>query len=101
MELIKKIKEAEAKAEQIIEQAKADTIKQAQQDAQSRSQALEDAELSRKRAIAEAVTAANAQGLAEIEGIKAQAAQARQQLRDSVSDKTNSAVAKVVQNLKG
>lgn len=101
MELIKKIKQAETQAGQIIEQAKADSVKQSQQAAEKQAQALVEAEQKRKKTIAEAVSTANSKALTDIEGLKAQAAQARQQLRDSVADKISGAVAKVVDYLKG
>ena len=55
MELIKKIKEAETQAQQIIEQAKAEAAKQAEQARQQRKEALEQAQHQRVKAIDEAV----------------------------------------------
>jgi len=101
MELIKKIKQAEAQAQEIIEQAKADAARQAEKGRESRLQALAEAEHERKKATEAAVAAAQSQGLAEIENLKAQAEKARKQLHDKVDAKMPGAVAKVMDYLRG
>ena len=100
MELIKQIKQAEAKAQEIIEQAKANAAKQAEEVRASRLQALAEAEQERKKTTEAAVAAAEAQSLAEVENLKAQAENDRQQLRDKANTKMPAAVAKVMDYLK-
>ena len=99
MELIKKIKQTEAQAQQIIEQAKTEAAGQAEHERQSREQALAQAEQKRKKAIEDAIDAAQEQGLAEIEALKAQAEKDRQHLRDRADSKMAAAVAKVMDYL--
>ena len=101
MELIKKIKDAEAQSQQIIEQAKADAAKLAEQGCEKRLAAMTQAEQQRKKAIEAAVARARSQGLTEVKKLKAQAENQRQQLRDKVTDKIAAAVAKVMEYLKG
>lgn len=101
MELIKKIKEAEAHAQQIIERAKADAARQAEKGRESRNQILTQTERERKKAIEAAVAQAESQGLAEIENLKAQAEKDRQQLHDNVAGKITPAVEKVMDYLRG
>ncbi len=100
MELIKKIKQAEAQAQEIIEQAKADTSRQAEKGRENRLEALAKAEHGRKEATEAAVAVAQSEGLAEIENLKSQAERDRQELRDKVKAKMAGAVAKVMDYLK-
>jgi len=100
MELIKKIKQAEAKAQDVIEQAKADAAQQAEKGRTSRLKASEEAEQQREKAVEAAVAAAQTEGLAEVENLKAQAENDRQQLRDKANTKMPAAVAKVMDYLK-
>jgi V/A-type H+-transporting ATPase subunit G/H len=95
MELIKKIKQSEAQARQIIEQAKADVAKQAEQARKDRQQALAKAEQERKKTVEAAVAAAEKEALAEVEKLNAKAEKDRKQLRDNVKDKMAQAVGKV------
>ena len=101
MELIKKIKQAEAQAQQIIEQAGADAAQYAEEARQSRRQVLTEAEQERKKAIEAAVAEAETQGLGEVEHLKAEAEKQRQQLREGTTGKMDSAVAKVMDYLRG
>ena len=96
MELIKQIKKAEAQAQQIIDQAKADAAKQAEENRKNRQQDLAKAEQQRTKATEAAVATAQAQATAEVETLKAQAEKDRQQLRDHVADKMAQAVGKVM-----
>ena len=96
MELIKQIKQAEAKAQEIIEQAKADAAQQAEKGRTSRLQTLAKAEQERKKATEAAVAAAQSESLAEVENLKAQAENDRQQLRDKTNTKMAQAVARVM-----
>ena len=101
MELIKKIKETEAQAQEIIEKAKADAATQAEKTREDHRQALEQAERERKKAIDAAVGEAQSQGLQEAEQLKARAENDRRQLRDKANAKMPPAVAKVMDYLRG
>jgi len=101
MELIKKIKQAEAQAQEIIEQAKAEAAKQGEEGRKNRLRLLAEAEQQRKKAIEAAVAAAQSQGLAETGKLKAQAEKKQQQLRDKTAGKTGPAVTKVMDYLRG
>ena len=72
MELIKKIKESETKAQEIIEQAKAEAVKQAEKGRENRLAATNEANHQRKQAIEAAVAEARSQASAEVERLKAQ-----------------------------
>ena len=96
MELIKKVKQAEEQAQQIIEKAKAESAKQAEQGREHRRQLLEEAEQERKKATADAVAQAEAQAYQEVESLKAQAEKQRQDLHNKVEGKIAGAVAKVI-----
>ena len=100
MELIKKIKQAEAQAREIIEQAKTEAARQAEKGRENRLQLLTQTEQERKKATEAAVAAAESEGLAEVKKLKVQAEKDRQQLRDNVSSKMAGAVAKVMDYLK-
>ena len=97
MELIKQIKQAEAKAQEIIDQARADAAAQAEQAGAGRLEALEKAEQERKKATDAAIAAGEAEGLAEVEKLKAQAEQDRRQLRDKANTRMPAAVTKVME----
>jgi len=101
MELIKKIKQTEEQGREIIEQAKAQAAKQAEQNRQKRLELMAAAERNRKNAIEQSIAKAQTEGLAEIEELKNQAQNSRRQLRESVSGKTAPAVQKVMDYLKG
>lgn len=99
--MIKRIKDAESQAMQIVEDAKADTVKQAEQSRLSCNERLAQAEQARKKAIKEALEAAQAEGNAEVESLNAQAEKNRQELCGSVSSKIPAAAGKVMDYLKG
>ena len=101
MELIKKIKEAEAQAQQIIEQAKTQVAQQAEQNQQSRIEAMNQAQQQRRKTIDEAVTKAQSEGLGQAEQLKEQAGMDRQQLRENAGGKMAGATQKVMEYLKG
>ncbi len=100
MELIKKIKQAETQALQIIEKAKADTAARAEENRDNRIQALAQAEQERKKAVEAAVSKARSQGLEETEKLKAQAQGQRQELRDKTAGKMAAAAAKITDYLR-
>jgi V/A-type H+-transporting ATPase subunit G/H len=99
MELIKKIKQAENQAQEIIEKAKAEASQRSEKDRDDRRKAMEEAEQQRKKAIDVSITAARSQGSAEVERLKTQSENQRRELREEVSDKIAGAAAKVVDYL--
>ncbi len=101
MELIKQIKQAEAQAQEIIEKARVEAVKQADAGRRKRQAAIDQAEQERKRAMEAAVAQARSQGQAEVEGLKTEAEKRRRQLRDDTHGKMSAAVEKVVNYLKG
>lgn len=101
MELIKKIKEAEKQAQEIINQSRADVLRKAASDKKSYQESMDKAVADRRKAISDAEEAAKQQGIAEIEELKSQAAEAQRNLRQSTEGKISSAADKVVSSLKG
>jgi len=101
MELIKQIKQAEAQAQEIIDRAKAEAIKEADLARQKRQQATAEAEAERKKAVASARERARAEGQKLLEGLKAQAEDARRKLRNETDKKMAAAVDKALGYLKG
>jgi len=101
MELIKRIKQAEAQAREIIEQARAQAAQQAEKGRTSRIKVSEEAEQQREKTVEAAVAAAQTQGLAEVENLKAQAENQRQQLRKKTAGRMAPAAAKVMDYLRG
>ncbi|MHC4543308.1 MAG: hypothetical protein ACYTDW_00855 [Planctomycetota bacterium] len=100
MELIKQIKQAEAQAQQILDQAKANVARQAEEARKNRQQALAKAEQERTKVTEAAVAAARSQATVEVENLKAKAENSRQQLRDKTNNKMPPAVAKVMEYLR-
>jgi vacuolar-type H+-ATPase subunit H len=101
MELIQKIKKAEAQTQEIIEQARIEAAEQAEKGRENRRQALANAEQQRKKAIEVAVAEAQSRGRAEVEKLKSQAEQQRRELRDKTGSKMAAAAAKVTDYLRG
>ncbi|MBN2138477.1 MAG: hypothetical protein JW720_11785 [Sedimentisphaerales bacterium] len=101
MELIKKIKQAEADARRIVEDAKAQAIKKADQAAKDTQARMQKAEQDRRDAIAAAVAGAADQGRKEVEAIKADADQKKARLQEDTKQKIERAIEKVVNYVKG
>ena len=101
MELIKQIKEAESQAKQILEQAKVDAVKLADEAKTKHADMLAQAEQERKQAIDAAVTKAETASMGDVENLKADAARRREELQADVKPKIESCVAKVMQQLTG
>ncbi|MFC1677479.1 hypothetical protein ACFL3G_10515 [Planctomycetota bacterium] len=101
MELIKRIKEAETQAQEIIEQAKTHAAQQVEQSHKDRLSKLEQAQQQRRLAIDTAVDNAQKQGFEQAEKLKAKAEKDREQLRKNVGSKMANATAKVMDYLKG
>lgn len=101
MELIKKVKEAETQARDIIAKAKTEATARGEAMQQKRLEALEKAEQERKQATEAAITKAESEGHAEVGGLKAEAETHRRELRQNVESKMAAATAKVMEHLKG
>ncbi len=101
MELIKKIKQSEAQAQEIIEQAKAEAARQTEKDRENRLAAMTEAEQQRKEAAEAAIAEAKSQANAEVERLTAQAEDQRRQLREKTANKMATAAAKVMDYLRG
>lgn len=101
MDLIKKIKEAEQKAGEIIAKAKADAAKKIEINRKKQLEALEQAENERKKAIRAAIELAQSQAALEAEELEKKADHERQQLRENVAGRIDSAAVKVVNHVKG
>lgn len=101
MELIKKIKQAEADAQETIEQAKTQAVQMAEASRKQRLAAQAEAEQARKKAIEAAVAVARSQGQAEAVNLKAEAETDRQKLRQQTEGKMPAAVETVMNYLKG
>ncbi|OHB84276.1 MAG: hypothetical protein A2Z38_03955 [Planctomycetes bacterium RBG_19FT_COMBO_48_8] len=101
MELIKKIKKAEAQAQEIIEQAGVEAAEKAEKGRENRRQALIDAEQHRKKAMEAAIAEAQARGRAEVDKLKAQAESKRQELRNKTGSRVATGAAKVTDYLRG
>ena len=101
MELIKKIKQTEAQAQEIIEQAKTQAAGQTEQGRERRLEALAQAEQERKKTVEAAVAAAQAQAVAEIDKLKTQAEKDRQSLHNKANAKMAATIAKVMDYIRG
>jgi len=101
MELIKKIKETEAQAQEIVEQARADAVAMSEEHRKKRGQTMEQAEHERKKAIDSSVAGAASQAQTEIKTLRAKAEQDRTGLRDKTRPAIAGAVTKVMDFLKG
>ena len=101
MELIKKIKEAEKQAQQIIDKAKSEAAEQNEQFRQRQVQVLEEAEVARKEQTKAAVAEAEQKTKVELQDIQKQADKDRRQLQDKAMAKTDKAIEKVMDYLKG
>ncbi len=100
MELIKQIKQAENQAKEIIEQAKASAIKQAEALKLDGQEKLAQAQEQRKKAISEAEAKAEKAGLGEAEKLKEQSKKQREKLEAGARGKMGKAVEKVMAYLK-
>ena len=101
MELVKKIRQTEAQAQEIIKQAKVEAAGGVEDGRKNRRRLLAEAEQKRKKAIEAAGASAQSQGLAEIEKLKSQAGKKQRQLREKATAKMTSAATKVMDYLKG
>jgi len=101
MELIKKIKEAEAQGQEIVKEGKLEADELHNRGRTSRNEAMEKAEQERKKAIEAAVAEAGSRGVEEIRQLKAQAEKDQVQLRDMAANKMPAVVSKVMDYVRG
>ena len=99
MELIKQIKEAEAQAKGIIEQAKVDAATIGEDSRTRQAEQMNIAQEERKQAIERAVGEAEAAGQSEVESLKARAAEEKQQLQAGAGAKIDSCAGRVMDYL--
>ena len=100
MELIKQIKQAEAQAKEIVEQARSATAKIAEQTREKQVQMLAAAEAERKEAIKSAVNRAEQTGAGEIESLKKQSAEQIGQVEQNAQAKLEGCAVKVLEHLR-
>ena len=99
MELIKQIKEAEAQAKEIIEQAKAEAVSIGEDARRRQSAAASAAQEERRQAIERAVAEGEAAGQSEVESLKGRAAEEKQQLQENAGAKIDGCVGRVMDYL--
>jgi V/A-type H+-transporting ATPase subunit G/H len=96
MEIIKQIKAAETQAKEIIEKAKADAVKIAEDFSTEQQEQLAAADKQRRDAIDKAVATAEADGQAEVEKLISDGAEQRQAMENKAKSNLDAAAAKVV-----
>jgi len=96
MEIIKQIKAAETQAKEIIEKAKTDALKIAEDFSAERESQLAAADKKRRDAVDKAVATAGADGQAEVEKLMADGAAQRDEMENKAKSKMDAAAAKVV-----
>jgi vacuolar-type H+-ATPase subunit H len=101
MGLIKKIKDTEKQAQQLIEKTKADVKAQQEEAIKKRLQTFEEAENKRKQQIQQAAAKAEQQANDEIQMLKQQAKDDFEQLRNKANAKKKNAIIKIMDYLKG
>jgi len=101
VELIKKIKDAEKQAAEIVKQAETQALRQAEDLRKAKSEKLKQAETARKKAIDEAVARSEIEGQNEVEKLQSQGQKDRQELRQRTAPKIQAAATKVMDYLKG
>jgi len=100
MELIKKIKQAEAQAKEIVEQARAEAVKIADESAAARSKELDEADALRRKSIESAIADAEKAGQVEVETLQNTETEKKQALIDGARQKMDAAVSKIVAAVK-
>jgi len=101
MELIKKIKQAEADAKVLAEQASSQALEQDKKNDELQVEVMTKVRQDRKEQIASSVTQAEQKADMEVVKLKEQAENDRCQLREKTAAKKNDAVKKVMDYLKG
>lgn len=100
MELIKKIKQAEAEAKEIVEKARVEAGHIADASAADRSSKLEEADVLRRQSIESAVAESEQTGQVEVEALAGSEAERKQALVDNARQKMDAAVNKIVAAIK-
>lgn len=100
MELIKKLKQTEAHARELVEQARAEAARIVQDSRQARARGMHEAEQERRKAIEEAIAAAESEGVGEVEKMKAEAERNRGLLAEKAKGRIEEAAQKVTGYLK-
>ena len=100
MELIRHIKEAEAKANETVTQAKADAVKLAEQTDTKQAEMLERAQQERSSAITQAVAEAEKDTMAEVEKLREDGRQQKKDLQAHVIKRMDASVDKVMHLLR-
>ncbi|MCK5565240.1 MAG: hypothetical protein KAJ07_08330 [Planctomycetes bacterium] len=100
MELIKQIKDAETKSRQIVEQAKAEAVRIADESRKGQDVKQKEAQDLRRDAVTAAIEQAEQSGQGQVEELKQQGIQQVEQLRSQVAERMNGCVDKVMQHLK-
>ena len=96
MEIIKQIKAAETQAKEIIEKAKADALKIAEDFSNQRAEQLAVADKTRRDAVDQAVATAESAGQAEVEKLMADGAGQREEMENTAKANLDAATSKVV-----
>jgi vacuolar-type H+-ATPase subunit H len=100
MELIKKIKQAETQAKEIIEKARGNAVSLSETSANERNGKLEEAQAQRHKAIETAVAHAENTGQSEVEALSSKGAAKKQTLEDNARQKMDAAANKIVAAIK-
>ena len=98
MELVKKIKETERQAQAIIQQAKKESIRRADEWKEKKTQLLGQAEAERKKTIEETAAKARQQATEEIKVLKEAAENKRLELQKKASAKKENAIRKILES---
>ena len=99
MEIIKQIKAAESQAKEIIEKAKADAIKIAEDFSKERQEQIAQAAEKRRIAISTAVAGAEAAGKDEVEKLVVQGTEQRSAMESKAQAKVDESASKVVESI--
>jgi len=98
MELVKKIKETERQAQEIIQQAKRDAARRADEWKEKKSQMLAYAEAERRKTIEENIAKARREADEEIKSLKGAQESKRQELQNKASARKEATVRKILEN---
>jgi V/A-type H+-transporting ATPase subunit G/H len=98
MELVKKIKETERQAQEIIQQAKREAARRADEWKEKKTQSLLQAETERRKIIEETIAQARMQAAEEIQSLKGAQESKRQELQNKASARKEAAVRKILEN---
>ena len=98
MELVKKIKETERQAQEIIQQAKRQFARKADEWKEKKTKSLLQAEAERKKTIEETVVKARQQATEEIKVLKEAAENKRLELQKKASSKKEDAIRKILES---